>query len=47
MCGCCATVPVTLSVNQKHQPGFTGELEGKWREAEVNSEKLFLVLTRE
>ena len=40
-------VPVTLSVNQIYQPGFTSKLEVKWREAEVKSRKLFLALTRE
>ena len=46
-CDCFKVVPVTLSVNKRHQPGFTGEQETKWREAEIKSEQLFLSLAKE
>ena len=35
-----------MSVNQKH-PGLNDEMNAKWREAEVRSEKLFLSLAKE
>ena len=46
-CVCLGVVPVTLTVNIQHQPGFTGEQEIKWKETQTKSEEKFLTLAKE